>query len=59
MGELRVWVQPRAVRTEIAGERGGALVVRVAAPPVGGRANDAVRKVVAKRLGAPGAEASC
>jgi uncharacterized protein YggU (UPF0235/DUF167 family) len=51
MGELRVWVQARAARTEIAGERAGGLLVRVTAPPVGGRANDAVRKLVAKRLG--------
>ena len=48
-------VQPRARREEIAGERDGALVVRVTAPPVDGRANDAVRKLLAKRLGiAPG-----
>jgi uncharacterized protein YggU (UPF0235/DUF167 family) len=51
MGELRVWVQARAARTEIAGQRAGGLLVRVTAPPVGGRANDAVRKLVAKRLG--------
>ena len=44
-------MQPRAGRTEIAGQRAGALVVRVTAPPVGGRANDAVRKLVAKHLG--------
>ena len=29
----------------------GSLAVRVAAPPVEGRANDALRKVVAKALG--------
>jgi uncharacterized protein len=50
-----VRVQPRARREEIAGERDGALIVRVTAPPVDGRANDAVRKLLAKRLGiAPG-----
>jgi uncharacterized protein len=54
-GELRVRVQPRARRDELVGEREGALLVRVTAPPVDGRANDAVRKLVAKRLGvAPG-----
>jgi uncharacterized protein (TIGR00251 family) len=51
MGELRVRVQPRAHRNELAGERGGSLLVRVTAPPVDGRANDAVRRLVAKRLG--------
>jgi len=51
MGELRVRVQPRARRTEIAGERQGALLVRVTAPPVGGRANEAACKLLAGRLG--------
>jgi uncharacterized protein len=52
---VAVRVQPRARRNELAGERGGALLVRVTAPPVEGRANDAVRKLLAKRLGvAPG-----
>ena len=49
--ELRVRLQPRARRNEIAGERGGAVLVRVTAPPVDGRANDALRKLVAKRAG--------
>jgi uncharacterized protein len=50
-----VRVQPRARRDEIAGEREGRLLVRVTAPPVEGRANEAVRKLLAKRLGiAPG-----
>jgi uncharacterized protein len=55
VARLAVRVQPRAGRDEIAGYRGGVLLVRVTAPPVGGKANDAVRKLVAKRLGiAPG-----
>jgi uncharacterized protein len=56
-GPLRITVrvQPRAGRNEIAGERDGALLVRVTAPPVEGKANAAVRKLLAKRLGvAPG-----
>jgi uncharacterized protein (TIGR00251 family) len=53
MGELRVRVQPRARREEIAGERQGALLVRVTAPPVEGRANRAVCKLLAGRLGVP------
>jgi uncharacterized protein len=55
MARIAVRVHPRAKRDEIAGERGGVLLVRVTAPPVEGRANDAVRKLLAKRLGvAPG-----
>jgi uncharacterized protein len=55
VGRIEVRVQPRARRDEIAGERAGALVVRVTAPPVEGRANEAVRRLLAKRLGiAPG-----
>jgi uncharacterized protein len=48
-----VRVQARARRDEIAGERDGALLVRVTAPPVEGRANEAVRKLLARRLGLP------
>lgn len=48
---LRVRVQPRASRNEIAGWRGDALGVRVTAPPVAGQANVAVTAVVAEALG--------
>jgi uncharacterized protein len=47
---LRVRVQPRGHANEIAGAREGVLVVRVTAPPEGGRANDAVRRLIARRL---------
>jgi uncharacterized protein len=49
--EIRVRVQPRASRNEIASEGEGALVIRVTAPPVEGRANEALRKLIAKRAG--------
>jgi uncharacterized protein len=49
--ELRVRLQPRARRSEIAGERGDAVLVRVTAPPVEGRANAALVKLIAKRAG--------
>ena len=48
-------VQARARRDEIAGERAGSLLVRVTAPPVEGKANAAVCRLLAARLGlAPG-----
>jgi uncharacterized protein len=53
MADLAIRVQPRAKRTEIAGERGGAVVIRVSAPPVDGRANEAVTRLIAERLGVP------
>ena len=55
MGKLAVRVQARARRDEIAGERAGSLLVRVTAPPVEGKANAAVCRLLAERLGlAPG-----
>jgi uncharacterized protein len=55
VAKLAVRVQARARRDEIAGERGGSLLVRVTAPPVEGKANAAVCKLLAKRLDlAPG-----
>src|SRR5262249_22195293 len=48
---LRVHVQPAAGRTHVAGRHGNALKVRVAAPPGGGRANDAVAALIAELFG--------
>lgn len=53
VGRLALRVQPRSSKNEIAGERAGALLVRVTAPPVDGKANAAVRRLIAKRLGVP------
>ena len=53
MGDLAIRVQPRAKRTEIAGERGGAVLIRVNAPPVEGKANEAVCRLIAERLELP------
>ncbi len=50
-GALRVYVTPRASRSEIAGEREGAIWVRLAAPPVDGAANAALVELLARRLG--------
>jgi uncharacterized protein len=48
-----VRVQPRARRSELAGEWQGALRVRLAAPPLEDRANDALRRLLADRLSVP------
>jgi uncharacterized protein YggU (UPF0235/DUF167 family) len=42
-----VWVQPGSARPGVGGERGGALVVRVGARPVDGRATEAALTAVA------------
>lgn len=51
MGRITVRVQPRAKKNEVAGERGVAVLLRVTAPPVDGKANGAVRKLIAAELG--------
>ena len=48
---LHVHVQPRAGRTEVVGRHGDALRVRVAEPPVDGRATEAARRAVAQAMG--------
>ena len=50
---IDVRVVPRAKTTAFAGVRDGALVIRVAAPPVEGAANDAVIAFLADRLQIP------
>ncbi|MGD0907158.1 MAG: DUF167 domain-containing protein [Candidatus Acidiferrales bacterium] len=48
-----VRVQPRASRDEITGEYQDALKIRLTAPPVNDRANEALRKLLASRLNVP------
>jgi uncharacterized protein YggU (UPF0235/DUF167 family) len=50
---LNVRLQPRARANEIIGERGGAMIVRVTALPLEGRANAALCELLAARLGVP------
>jgi len=49
---IKVIVKPRSARCEVKVE-GGALVVRVTAPPVEGQANDMCLALVADWLGVP------
>jgi uncharacterized protein (TIGR00251 family) len=49
--EIRVRLQPHASRDEVVGERAGSVVVRVAAPPVDGKANAALCKLIARAAG--------
>lgn len=50
---VTVSVLPRAARTEYAGVQGDAMKFRVAAPPVGGAANEALCAFLAERFGIP------
>ncbi len=53
MATLRVRLTPRARRNELTGWRGDLLLARVTAPPVDGRANEALRRLLAQALDAP------
>ncbi len=46
-----VWVKPRARRDQVIGLREGALHVALSAPPVEGRANEALVRFLSKVLG--------
>jgi len=50
---LHVSVMPNAKRTQVDGLHDGALRVRLAAPPIEGRANEALVAWLAKSLGVP------
>ena len=48
---LSLHIQPGAKKTEVAGVHGDALKIRLAAPPVDGKANAALIEFLATRLG--------
>jgi uncharacterized protein len=50
---LRVRVQPRASREGLAGVREGVLLVRLTAPPVEGKANEALVRFLSRILDVP------
>jgi len=50
---LTLHIQPGAKKTEVSGMYGDALKIRLAAPPVDGKANAALIAFVAERLGLP------
>jgi len=55
---IAVHVQPGAKRTAVAGIHGERLKIRIAAPPIEGRANAAIVAFIAERLGVPRARVS-
>ena len=55
---VRVRLQPRSKRDEIVGERDGVLLVRVSAPPLEGKANAALCRLLAKTAGVAAGRAS-
>jgi len=50
---ISVHAQPGAKMSTIAGPHGDALKIRIAAPPVEGKANEALTAFIAKSLGLP------
>lgn len=49
---LSLHIQPGAKKTEVAGPHGEALKIRLAAPPVDGKANAALLAFIAAKVGA-------
>jgi len=55
---IHVHAQPGAKRTEIAGLYGDCLKLRLASPPVDGKANECLIEFLARRLGVKRAQVS-
>ncbi len=50
---LQLYVQPRASRDELCGLHGDSLKIRITAPPTDGKANQHLRKYLAKLFRVP------
>ncbi len=50
---LTLHVKPGAKRSEVSGLHGDALKIRLAAPPIEGRANEALVRFIAERFAVP------
>jgi uncharacterized protein (TIGR00251 family) len=50
---VEIRLQPRGGRDQVMGERDGAVLIRISAPPVDGKANAALITFVAKTVGVP------
>lgn len=48
---LKLYIQPRAGKDEWVGEHDGALKLRITAPPVDGKANDRLERLLAREFG--------
>ena len=53
MSGTEIRLQPRGGRNAVVGERDGAVLIRISAPPVDGKANAALIAFVAKTIGVP------
>jgi uncharacterized protein (TIGR00251 family) len=51
---LRIRVVPNAKRSEVVGEYGEAIKIKIAAPALDGKANEALREFLSKTLDLPG-----
>lgn len=52
---LPLWIQPRAAKDAVIGERQDMVAIHLQAPPVDGAANAALIRFLASRLGCPAA----
>jgi hypothetical protein len=50
VGRLKLRIVPNAKRDEVAGEHGDAVKIKVAAPALEGKANEAVLEFIAEKL---------
>lgn len=56
--QLALHIQPGAKKTEVVGPHGDALKIRLAAPPVDGKANEALIEFLRQRFDVPKASVS-